>query len=215
LTSARASASARERGLRRPWRWTLALALTAGCLGSPGPDDLSVVCERKATSPGPAYDIRELDSRTTVRTAGRGTTDDEKGAMLAVAASRVVTMGREPYASFEATLQPYFEPVWLFHAWGNGTRLNASASDEFVVLVRLDDQAHATPTEPDVRAPASLANGAWAAVNRTPEAAAAVGARALGNATWNPALAGCVRLAFEGGASVVVNVDQARVVALA
>jgi hypothetical protein len=175
------------------------LAVLAGCIFVPGPDDLTDVCERSPVSPGPAYTVDGIVQYTTVLDANL--TPAHARALLAAVQPDVVTLGAHAHANFSATLSPTASG-WRFAGVGraeNGTVLDTYALDV------ADDNGTITvdplrPVVDSVQPPESMVSAAWAVVNATPELAAAKTRTPTLVATgWSPITPSCVRLLFQDG----------------
>jgi hypothetical protein len=177
----------------------LAPALFAGCILSPGQDDLSDVCESHAGSPGPAYTLDGIAQFTNAGDANL--TPEHTRALLAAVQPDVITKGAHAHANFSAWLNATADG-WRFEAQGraaNGTLVDTYAFDlaqekSGVSLAAL------RPTVEPVPAPESLVAEAWGYANATPDLARMANATPTLVATgWNPIIPTCIHLLFQNG----------------
>jgi len=181
-----------------------AALLFAGCVFAGGPEDLGPVCERKTATPWHPYSPDALMQMTQ---APADLSQDEKLALLAPAALRLLTLGGAPYAGFNSSLTND-STTWTFHA--RGVFANATDEYDFPVAAR-------EVVPPEVDAPNALRTIAWHVANQTPETSdASVRGQLLG-AQWSSELPGCVRIAFSTGegrqpTEIVVSMGLYRVV---
>lgn len=177
-----------------PLALALALAL-AGCLRVGPGEDLHLVCERESTSPWHPYAPSDLAVVTRIEGP---VTMEQRDRLLTDAADRLLTMGAAPYEAFESRLYPIGGGVWRFDA--NGTVGNATDVYELEL----------PPLNETVFAPTHL----WTRAHESARGASVVEgpATTVSRATWEPDLAGCIRLEYADGTTVWVNVDKGQVV---
>lgn len=177
----------------------LALALPLGLAGciQLGGEELTPACERKSTSPWPAYEPAFLEQVTRVDGAAPAGWPD-------AVAPHLITTGGAPHARFDA---------WL----ANGSFVARGDNDSyFLRIVEEDGRVSARPnhTDPwDVAVPESIRAFAESIVAKSPDAVRALGeAKRVEGATWSRELPSCVALDYgapdgeAGGKRVIVNV---------
>lgn len=175
------------------------LLLVPGCIFSPGQDDLTYVCEKKAGAAGPAYSVDGLEAFTTVRDANLTAQDARE--LFAAIQPWVITGAQAHHANFSATLDKAGDG-WRFE--GVGRNASGGVVDTYSFdLARAEGKVEITATRPTVEAvpvPESLVTKAWDVVNKTPELDQLANRTPTLVATgWSKDIPACVRLLFQDG----------------
>lgn len=173
-----------------------AFLLLPGCVLSGGPDDLTLVCERRTGGPGHPYPPEEIARRTTVAEGLDAARRDE---VFRDVAGRLLTPGAAPYRDFSATLTREEAGAWVFAANGTWEEEGRPGVDRYLLAYAVDEAgARVVSPEPAlVEAPERLRFAAMAFVNRTAELNETRAARPnVGSVAWDPELPACVRMAY-------------------
>ena len=181
------------------------MLLVSGCIFQKGSDDLSIVCEVRSGSPGPAYLADGLLAATHVDDANLSAADAKT--LIAAAAKHVITIGHHAHATLNATLRASPEGE-RFHA--DGYASNGSLVDSYDLVLAFEGGvavAHETrPALLDIAAPPSMQAEAMAVVNMTSELSGIPTRTPTMVATgWDPATPSCVRLLYQDGPSDAIT----------
>lgn len=176
-----------------------AFLLAPGCILAGGPDDLTLVCERRTGGPAHPYPPEVVAGFTEVAGALEPARRDE---VFQDVADRLLTPGGAPYRAFEARLHAERPGVWVFEANGTWQDEERPGVDRYLLTYTVDEAgaryASSDPAHPElVEVPERLRFAAQEFVNRTAELNTTRAERPnVGRIVWDPELPSCVRMSY-------------------
>lgn len=172
-----------------------AFVLLPGCILAGGPDDLTLVCERRTGMPAHPYPPEVLASFTNVE---GDLAPEARGAVFQDAADRLLTPGAAPYRTFESRLHQDAPGLWILEMNGTWKDEEREGVDHYRLAYALTDGgARIDPPGAPVEAPERLRFAAQDVVNRSRELNATREARPnVGSAVWDESLPSCVRITY-------------------